>query len=343
MVRIRCVPRAFVPTAFLVRNRQNNRSSPPPLNFRALEVFVAIVDCGNITRAAERLGLTQPAVSIALRELETSLGVPLVDRDVRPVRATRAGVLLHRRATRLLVDVEGMRAAVQEAGDDNLPRIRLGLVASVTATGAPLIRALQGMADELQVLSGLTPELGRALQEREIDLLITSDGMEDSEGIERRVVLHEPFVVAWPPEAEHRLRSLRLAGLADAMPLVRYTTHSNIGLQIERHLRRSGLDVPKRLELDSSISVLTMVGAGLGWAITTPLCMVQSAIDLTRISVHPLPGAALSRTLFMLNRRGEMQAAAERVRDLAAGQLKELLTAAYQRAMPWVIKEIRFA
>lgn len=325
-----------------MRNRQQNRGNPPNVNVRALEVFVAIVDCGSITRAAARLGLTQPAVSIALRELEISLGTPLIDRDVRPVRPTRPGVILHRRATRLLSDVEGMRAAVREAGADNLPSIRVGLVASMTATGAPLIRALQAMADELQVLSGLTPELGRALVDRAIDLLITSDAMEEAEGLERRVVLHEPFVVAWPLDAEHRLKKLNLAGLAEAMPLIRYTTHSNIGLQIERHLRRSGLDVPKRLELDSSNTVLTMVGAGLGWAITTPLCMVQSGIDPTRIAVHPVPGAALSRTLFLLNRRGEMNAAAERVRELAASQLRELLTAAYQRSMPWMLNQITF-
>ena len=325
-----------------MRNRQHSRSNPLNLNVRALEVFVAIVDCGSITRAAKRLGLTQPAVSIALRELESSLGVPLIDRDIRPVRPTRSGVILHRRATRLLSDVEGLRAAVREAGADNLPSIRVGLVASMTATGAPLIRALQAMADELQVLSGLTPELGHALLDREIDLLITSDGMEDAEGIERRVVLHEPFVVAWPLDAELRLKNLSLAGLADAMPLIRYTTRSNIGLQIERHLRRSGLDVPKRLELDSSNSVLTMVSAGLGWAITTPLCMVQSAIDHSRIAVHPVPGAALSRTLFLLHRRGEMNAAAERVHELATRQLRALLTSAYQRSMPWMLSQITF-
>jgi DNA-binding transcriptional LysR family regulator len=323
-------------------SRPRKRTALAGFNLRSLEAFVAIVDAGSITRAAERLGLTQPAVSIALRELESGLGSTLLDRDVRPVRPTRAGVVLYRRATRLLADVEGLRTAVQTASVETLPTIRLGLVVSVTATGAPLIKALQDMADEVQVLSGLTPELGRALLAREVDLLITSDAMEDAPGLERHVVLHEPFVIAWPRHAEHKVRGASLAALAEAMPLVRYTTHSIIGKQIERHLRRSGIDVPHRLELDSSNSVLNMVGAGLGWAITTPLCVVQSGVDAASVAIHPLPGPALSRTLFLLNRRGEVRDAAERVRTLAANQLRELLVIAYQRSMPWVMKQIAF-
>jgi DNA-binding transcriptional LysR family regulator len=324
-----------------VRRRPGKRT-PAGLNMRALEAFVAVVDAGSITRAAERLGLTQPAVSIALRELELGLGSPLVDRDVRPVRPTRAGSVLYRRATRLLSDVEGLRAAVQVAGAETLPIIRLGLVVSVTATGAPLIKALQDIADEVQVLSGLTPELGRALLAREVDVLITSDAMEDEQGLERHVVLREPFVIAWPHQAEHRLKGATLAQIAELMPFVRYTTHSIIGNQIERHLRRCGIDVPKRLELDSSNSVLNMVAAGLGWAITTPLCLAQSGFDQASVAVHPLPGPALSRTLFLLNRRGEFQGASDRVRGIVVNQLRALLVAAYERSHPWMVKEIAF-
>jgi DNA-binding transcriptional LysR family regulator len=323
------------------RKRAGTRAAAA-LNMRALEAFVAVVDAGSITRAAERLGLTQPAVSIALRELESGLGSPLVDRDVRPVRPTRAGTVLYRRATRLLSDVEGLRAAVQTAGAETLPSIRLGLVVSVTATGAPLIKALQDIADEVQVRSGLTPELGRALLAREVDLLITSDAMEDAQGLERHVVLREPFVIAWPRQAEHRLKGATLAQVAGMLPLVRYTAHSIIGKQIERHLRRCSIDVPQRLVLDSSNSVLNMVAAGLGWAITTPLCLAQSGVDQASVAVHPLPGPALSRTLFLLNRRGEFQGASERVLGIVVNQLRALIVGAYQRSHPWMMKDIGF-
>jgi DNA-binding transcriptional LysR family regulator len=322
--------------------RAHKRAAAASLNIRALEAFVAVVDAGSITRAAERLGVTQPAVSIALRELESSLGSVLVDRELRPVRPTRAGIVLYRRATRLLADVEGLRTAVQVASAESLPSIRLGLVVSVTATGAPLIKALQDIADEVQVLSGLTPELGRALLAREVDLLITSDAMEDAPGIERHVILREPFVIAWPRQAEQRLKGASLATVAERMPLVRYTTHSIIGKQIERHLRRCGIDIPNRLELDSSNSVLNMIAAGLGWAITTPLCLAQSGFDQASVAVHPLPGPSLARTLFLLNRRGEVQGASERVRGIVINQLRALLVAAYERSHAWMLKEITF-
>lgn len=321
------------------RKRQPDRGMP--VDLRALESFLAVLDTGSMTAAAARLGLTQPAISAAIRQLETQLGSRLIDRETRPLRPTRAGAVLHHRAIRLLNDANGLRSAVQLASDRMLPRMRIGLVVSATVTGAPMIRALQGMADELSVSSGLTPELARGLVERDLDILITSDPMEDVEGLERHRVLHEPFILALPgdyrPPAELSLRSL-----AAGLPLIRYTHRSIIGMIIERHLRRSRVDAPSRLVFDSSASVLAMVAAGLGWAITTPLCVVQGETDLAMIQVLPLPGASLTRDLYVVARQDELPGAAERIRDLATELTQECLARAFSGRVEWIMKALEF-
>lgn len=322
-----------------VRRPTLQRSTPPEL--RALQTFVAVVETGSMTAAASRLGLTQPAISAAMRQLESELGTALIDRETRPLRATRAGAVLHRRALQLLDEASRLRSAVQFAADRTLPRLRIGLVVSATVTGPPLIRALQRMADELTVSSGLTPELARGLKERELDVLVTSDSMEDVEGLERHRVLSEPFVLALPHG--YRLRpDATLRAVAADLPLIRYTERSIIGTVIERHLRRGRVDAPPRLVFDSSASVLAMVAAGLGFAVTTPLCIVQGGVDLATLQVLPLPGAALTRDLHVVSRRDELPGTPERIRDLAAGLARDCLAAAFGTRAPWIVKSLQF-
>ena len=70
----------------------------PKLDSRSLEVFVAVAETANLSSAAQRLGLTQPAVSRVIHRLESQLGSTLLDRQSRPLRLTQAGVVLRERA-----------------------------------------------------------------------------------------------------------------------------------------------------------------------------------------------------------------------------------------------------
>lgn len=312
------------------------------LDIRGLEMFVAVVDTQSMTRAAQQLSVTQPAVSFAVAQLEHALGSALLDRATRPLRPTAAGQLLYHRARRLLSDVESLRGAVSTAGGRALPNIRIGLVASVTALGAPLILALQGLADELRVWSTLTPHLAAALRDRELDVLVTSEALDDTPDVERRLALEEPFVFAVPREFAAARRSITLPLLSEALPFIRYTSRSNIGSVLERYVRRRRLEPPHRLEFDSSASVLEMVAAGLGWAITTPLCLMQSAVSPDSIALRPLDGSPLIRGLHVIARRNELPGTAERVRDIVAGLARELLEQRLRGANAWMLENVRY-
>lgn len=76
------------------------------VTLRQIHAFLAAADLGNFTRAAERLNMTQPALSLAIRELETELGIRLFDRTTRRVELTQVGAELSHSARKLIDDLE---------------------------------------------------------------------------------------------------------------------------------------------------------------------------------------------------------------------------------------------
>ena len=82
-------------------------------DLRALETFVAVCDANSMVLAAERLGLSQSAVSQSIKSLEEDLGLLLMDREVRPARPTHAGRVLHEGSAQLLSQARAAMDHVQ--------------------------------------------------------------------------------------------------------------------------------------------------------------------------------------------------------------------------------------
>src|SRR5436190_910071 len=98
---------------------------PPEL--RLVRYWVAVAEEGNITRAAERLHISQPALSAAIKQLEAQLGVALLDRSDRVLRVTPAGELLLREGRSLLREADRVVEAVRSRDRTPVGRLRIGL------------------------------------------------------------------------------------------------------------------------------------------------------------------------------------------------------------------------
>lgn len=106
------------------------------MDLRELEAFQAVVDAGGVGRAALRLHRAQSSITARIRQLETSLGVALFEREGRALRLTAAGDALLGYAGSLLALAEAARAAVRQDGIGG--RLRLGAMESVAASRLPL-------------------------------------------------------------------------------------------------------------------------------------------------------------------------------------------------------------
>ena len=278
-------------------------------DLRALETFVAVCDAQSMVLAAERLGLSQSAVSQSIKSLEDELGLRLMDRDVRPARPTHAGRVLHEASARLLSQARAAMDQVRATARQELAQIRLGCVDSFAATvGPPLIRALSGQARQLQMWSGLTPALTEQMLARELDMVICTETSVHDPRIAQRLLFSEPWVAVFP-KAQRLPDSAGLKALAASaahLPLIRYSQRSVTGQQIERYLHHLGVQAERCYEFDATDPLLSLVASGLGWAISTPLCLWQSRQYLGDVQVRALPPARLGqRDFFLLSRDDE--------------------------------------
>ena len=239
------------------------------MDTRQLAAFCAVVERKSFSQAAERLGVTQPAVSLQVRSLEKRLGRRLLDRSGRRVEPTEAGLALYRGAQRLLA-LEGQLLEELEAGAEGEVggTLEVGASTGPGSTVVPVLlcefqRANPGVAISLSISD--TQSVVDRVAARELELGVVGAARR------HRGVSFEPFfrdevVLACP--ADHRFagRTVTLDELREE-PLIVMQEGAGVRQVIEDELRRAGTrlrDLEPRLELGLQESARSAVTAGYG-------------------------------------------------------------------------------
>lgn len=282
--------------------------APKIIDMQTLRIFLTTAEDCNMSLAAARLGITQSAVSQAIGQLEEQFGTQLLDRQRRPLTLTKAGVALSERGASLLNAALNLKGAVLEASRGARPDIRLGLVDSFATTcGTSVAKKMLDRISQLTLHTGLSFELSDALLERKFDLIISTDSLKDVDGLVRIRLFSESFVVITALDFKDEIGTVRdLAKLSERAPIIRYKHQSHLGRQTERILRFADVSVPKGLEVDTADTLTSLVAGGVGWAITTPLCLLQAQGYAKRVRIHFLEPAE-SRSFYLLARENEYQ------------------------------------
>ena len=272
-----------------------------------------------------------------VKQLEKKLGVLLFERAQRPLSLTPAGMALQRKSDLILDQIDSIPAALRQAAHQRLPEIRVGLVDTFAANaGAAFVKKLMGAAARVHVESGSAPRLNDAFLSRRLDIVLTTEGIDDIDGLSREEIWREPLILVTPTHDPLWAASKTLPELVTKGPLVRYTARSQLGIQIERHLRRLGLAPIRHLELESSEALLAMVADGVGWAITTPLCLLQGQMHLPRIAVKPLPRPGAFRSFFIIGRTNEHENSVDEFASIARRILKNGVDHKVKELWPWL-------
>lgn len=311
------------------------------LDLRTLELAAAVAECGSMSEAARRFGLTQSAVSQAVRRVETVIGARLLNRDRRPMSATRAGQVLARELRELSLEVTRAIDAARAAADrPELPDLRLGLLDTIAGTiGAHLVKELlEGAAAlRLSTWSGLAPAHSEALTRHAIDAAVTCDAMEDTADLLRHPLFREPYFLLVPKGQGAALRGRSLKEVLARHRLIRHSARSFMGIQVERHLRRVGLEPDQVLEFDGSDALLAMVAIGVGVAVTTPLCLLQAAASAEAVEALPLPGPGFTREILLVTRR-DIGPVGERMAQLTRELLRARALPRLHALVPWLAR-----
>lgn len=278
-----------------------------PFTLRFMEMFIAAAETGSMSEAAKKLGISQAAISQNIRHVEEALDTALFDRSARPFRLTSAGLVLQARAYHLLGNANETWGMVRELGNSKLVDLRVAVLNSLAGTLLPDLfeqSSTKMWRGSFSMRTGLSFDQNEALLNQEVDVVMTSDPMEGVAGLERRPLLKETFIVIVP--ASMTTAPDNLETLALDLPCLRYNVHNVMGRSVDQHLRRLRVDVPRRAEFDSSWSIGEMVRAGKGWAIMTPLCLLEAHLRPGDVLVHTFPYVSLSRSIWLVTRQGEL-------------------------------------
>ena len=311
-----------------------------------IEVFLAAAEEGAISAAARRLGASPSAISQQLSGLEAALGTVLLDRSARPMRLTPAGAMFRKHAQIIVNTLAEARAELAVANMSGLTTLRLGMIEDFDADVTP--RLLTSLASTLRgcrflLETGASHRLLDGREARALDLVVASDtGTEqrgDADWIEVHPLLVEPFVVVAPLGAVDPSRDV--ADQLQSLPLIQYSARHHMGRLIATHLARQNLRLSHRFELDSYSAILSMVAAGTGWTILTPLA-VQTARPLHgKIAVMPLPFAPLERRISLSARAGVLRDMPAQVATTLRDLLQSRVVTPSLAAMPWLNDSLR--
>ena len=310
---------------------------PKGLDLRSLSVFLEVSRSENMAEAARLLGMTQPAVSQYISKIEEALDMRLLDRRLRPARLTPAGEVLRDRAEVLLASAELVMAAVRNVGEQPLAELRIAVPNSIAATLTPWLydQVKRDMRPgNFSLRAAQAYDRVRALVEREVDLIMTTEVSESIAGVEQFELFREAAVLMLPPGYQGDPPSL--SELLDEMPLVRFAGHNVVGQLVDRHLRRLRLSPPRVAEFDTAQSVSAMVSAGHGFAIATPMCVLEGASGGYDVRACAMPGPGVSRTMYLLGRSRELGSQPEIFASIIRRVLRDKIAPRVAERMPWL-------
>jgi DNA-binding transcriptional LysR family regulator len=266
------------------------------MDIRQLEMFRAVAEEASFTRAAERLHVSQSAISRQVKLLEDELGGMVLHRGGRRVTPTPAGELLLRLANRVQRDMREVVSQISETRE--LQRGALTLAGGMTVCMYVLPRLLRKFRSlypriDLRVASGSSEELQGMLRSHEVDLALLTLPVV-AKDLEVRPVLKEEMVVVTAPR--HPLSRERTVDPAQLgrYPLIVYEPGSNTRKAIDQFFLEQEIPMDVAMETENVEIIKAMVAAGLGITLI-PYMGIARDVRLGRFAYARVRGRRLYR------------------------------------------------
>lgn len=265
------------------------------LEVRKLEAFAAVMSAGSMTAAAQLLGRSQPAVTRLIRDLEGDIGFALLHRSGPRITPTSRGVLFYAEVERHLVGLTHIRARADAIGRDEPPTLTIAATPSLATGVLPRSLAALGpglLPRHLHVQALAAEDVVQAVLARSADFGLASLPLEHP-GLDIHWVAEAPCVVAIgesDPLADSAV--VRLGDLADRC-IITLANPYRLRRRIDDALSEDGVTPQRIIDVNASMTALTLVRAGLGIAILEPVTIF--GVPLEGVVTRPLDHAILFR------------------------------------------------
>lgn len=261
------------------------------LNYHHLRYFRAVAHDGNLTRTAERLNLSQSALSIQIKQLEERLGHPLFERRGRQLYLTEAGRIALDHADTIFSAGQELVETLKETGRTRRA-IRIGALATLSRNfQMEFLRPILGRSDVDMILrSGSTSELLGALEALNLDIVLLNQApMADSVTpfIAQHVYQQRVSLVGRPSYGKP---GAKLADLLGEHPVILPTLESGVRSQFEALVARLGITPQIAAEVDDMAMMRLMAREGAGLAVLPPIVVKGELEAGTLVEFDALPG-----------------------------------------------------
>lgn len=273
------------------------------LNLDQLQTLREVIALGSFSAAARALKLTQPAVSLQIRELENRLGVRLIERLGKHAYPTAAGEELIAHARRLAQEADQALAAMRRHREGRLGRVRLGTSTSVCTHLLPPVLAELRSAHptlELQISVDTMESVVSRIVANELDIGAVTLPVKEHPAVEM-IPLRQDLMQAFFPGDERGLPREATPQYLATRSLLLNQRHSQTYKVIAEWFQNAGVELRPVMELGNTEAIKTLVAAGVGVAIL-PVERKQGLLPYGRVEVRPLK-PRLVRHLGLVRRR----------------------------------------
>ncbi|MDV7211409.1 LysR family transcriptional regulator [Azotobacter beijerinckii] len=276
------------------------------MELRQLKYFRAVASTLNFSKAAEHLHIAQPPLSRQIQQLESELGVQLLDRSSRPMKLTNAGVFLYEQSIRLLERIEAIQNETRRLGSEARRWMGIGFAPSILYGFIPnAIRqfSLDNENIEISLLELTSVQQAEALKAGRIDIGFGRLMIED-EALENILLTEEPLIAALPaysPLAAERCIPLERL-FEEVLVLYPASPRPSFIDQVLQQFTAKGYKIGKTLETNGLQTAIGLVAAGMG------VTLVPKSVQRLRrddVTYRPVSDRGLSAALIMTMRTGD--------------------------------------
>jgi DNA-binding transcriptional LysR family regulator len=275
------------------------------INLHHLRLFATVVQEGGFTRAADKLRLSQPAISKSLNELERQLDVNLIDRTGRSIRLTAAGQTLYARARELFGVESAAERELRELRGLNRGMLRIAASTTIATYMLPPVLGrfhLRHPNVRIQTTSANTRAVLRMLLEFRVDVALVEGPVSDQGVVVEPWRDDELIVIAHP---DHPLRSFSTVTPRDLTGHVVLVREPGSGTRVvtERALALHGVRLTNTMRVGGTEAIKQAVAAGLGLAIVSKAAAADQ-LTLGRVAMLSVEGLVMKRTLAQIKLQG---------------------------------------
>lgn len=296
------------------------------LTLRQLECFSAVAKDLSFTRAAEALHLTQPAVSMQVRQLEQQTGVAVTEQIGKQVHLTEAGEEVLRYAKSILQQMDELDDVLSKLKGLSGGELRIAAISSANYFAPKLLGVFHQRFPDVGVSMDVTRQRSvlKQVADNEVDMAIMGQPPEGI-GVDAIPFMDNPLVIIAPPE--HRLAQMKVVTQKQMEKEVFLTRETGSGTRgaMHRFFRQNQLTLTTGMEMGSLEGIKQSVQAGLGLGLV-PKGAIEIELRLKKLVALNIKGTPINRHWYVVMHKGKrLSVAAAAFRSLLIDEARKLL------------------